>query len=116
MRNLERSPLEWVILALLVALVATNITFLILLRTGGPLVGLAFYLVLLAFAFRARQRDYRPVMVGGLVGLAVHVGEAATMGWSAYPVLVALNLVLPAALALSAWAAGRSPRRVAGDE
>ena len=116
MSSLERSPLDWVILGLLAALVVTNITFLILLRTGGPLIGLAFYLVLLALTFRARQRDHRSVMVGGLVGLAVHVVEAATMGWSVYPVLMALNLVLPAGLALAAWVADRGPRRVAGNK
>ena len=116
MSNLERSPLEWVILGLLAALVVTNITFLILLRTGGPLIGLAFYLVLLALTFCAGQRDHRSVMVGGLVGLAVHVVEVVMMGWSDYPVLMTLNLVLPAALALSAWAVGREPRRVAGNK
>ena len=116
MSNLERSPLNWVILGLLAALVVTNMTFLILLRTGGPLIGLAFYLALLALTFRARQRDHRSVMVGGLVGLARHVVEAATMGWSDYPVLVALNLVLPAALALSAWRADRGPRQVASSK
>ena len=68
MSNLERSPLDWVILGLLAALVVTNIAFLILLRTGGPLVGLAFYLVLLVLTLRARQRDHRLVMVGGLWG------------------------------------------------
>jgi membrane-bound metal-dependent hydrolase YbcI (DUF457 family) len=112
----ERSPLDWIILGLLAALVATNITFLILLRTGGPLIGLAFYLILLTLTLRARQPDHRLAMLGGLVGLVVHIVEAATMGWSAYPVLVTLNLILPATLALSAWAADRRPRRMASDE
>jgi membrane-bound metal-dependent hydrolase YbcI (DUF457 family) len=116
MSHLERSPLDWVILGLLAALVVTNLAFLILLRTGGPLIGLAFYLVLLALTFRARQRDHRSVMVGGLVGLAVHVVEAATMGWSVYPVLMVLNLVLPTGLALVAWVADRGPRQVAGNK
>jgi len=115
MSHLERSPLDWAILGLLAALVATNLAFLILLRTGGPLVGLAFYLILLAFTFRARQRDHRSVMFGGLLGLAVHVVEAATMGWSVYPILMVLNLVLPAGLALVAWVADRGPRRVSGN-
>jgi hypothetical protein len=113
MSHIERARLDWVILGLLAALVVTNVTFLILLRTGGPLIGLAFYLVLLALTFRAGQRDHRPVMVGGLVGLAVHGVEAAMMGRSDYPVLVVLNLILPAALALSAWGADRGPRRAA---
>jgi membrane-bound metal-dependent hydrolase YbcI (DUF457 family) len=116
MSHLERSPLDWAFRGLLAALVVTNITLLILLRTGGPLIGLAFYLVLLALTFRAKQRDYRLLMVGGLVGMAVHVVEAATMGWSAYPVLVALNLVLPAALAVSAWGTDPGPWQVAGDK
>jgi hypothetical protein len=116
MSNPGRSPLDWVILGLLAALVVTNVALLILLRTGGPLIGLGFYLVLLVLTFRARQRDHRLAMVGGLVGLVVHVVEVATMGWSDHPVLVALNLVLPAALALSAWAVDRGPQQVAGDK
>jgi hypothetical protein len=107
MSHLERSPQHWVILGLLVALVATNLTSLVLLRTGGPLIGLTFYLVLLAFSVRAGKRDRRSAMVGGLVGLAVHVVEVVTMGWSIYPVLMVLNLVLPAGLALVAWLADR---------
>jgi hypothetical protein len=97
-----RPSLAWVILGLLAALVATNAAFLLLQRTGGPLIGMVFYGTLLVLAWRGRQRDHRAVMVGGLVGLAVHVVEAATMGWSAYPVLMAFNLILPAALALVA--------------
>ena len=113
MSNPERSLPDWVVLGLLAALVATNVVLLILLRTGGPLIGLVFYLGLLVLSFRAKQRDHRQAMVGGLLGLAVHVVEVATMGWSVYPVLVALNLVLPAALVLSAWAADRGPHQMA---
>jgi hypothetical protein len=40
------------------------------------------------------------------VGLAVHVVEVVTIGWSAFPMLMALNLILPAVLALVAWFAG----------
>ena len=116
MRDVDRSPLEWVIIGLLATLVVTNMTLLALLRTGGPLIGVAFYLVLLALTIRTRPRDHRSLMAGGLVGLAVHVVEVATRGWSDYPVLVVLNLVLPAALALSAWAADQRPSRAAGHE
>jgi hypothetical protein len=116
MSHQERSPLDWVILGLLAALVVTNAAFLFLLRSGGPLIGLAFYLVLLALTFRAGQHGHRSVMVGGLVGLGVHGVEAATMGWSDYPALMVLNLVLPAGLALTAWSADREPRRVAGNK
>jgi hypothetical protein len=115
MSHLERSPLDWVILGLLAALVATNAAFLLLQRTGGPLIGLALYLVLLALTFRARQHGHRSVMVGGLVGLAVHGLEAAAIGWSDYPVLMALNLVLPAGLALAAWVTDQRPQQVAGN-
>jgi hypothetical protein len=114
MSHPERSLLAWVILGLLGALVVTNVALLILLWTGGPLIGLGFYLALLALGLRARQRDHRLMMVGGLLGLAVHVVEVATMGWSDYPTLVALNLALPAALALSAWAEDQR-LQVAGD-
>lgn len=111
----EKSPLDWVIISLLAALVATNIVFLLLLRAIGPLIGLGFYLVLLALSLRARQRDHRRVMAGGLVGLAVHVAEVVMMGWSDYPALLAFNLALPAALALSAWAVDRGPQRSASE-
>jgi len=106
--------LVWVTLGLLAALVVTNATFLVLLRTGGPLIGIAFYVALLTVARRGRQRDYRAAMVGGFMGLAVHVVEVVTMGWSAYPVLMALNLILPAVLALVAWLAGQRAQREDG--
>jgi hypothetical protein len=38
----RKTPLAWATLGLLAALVATNVAFLILLRTGGPLAGIAF--------------------------------------------------------------------------
>jgi len=105
MNRTERPSLAWVALGLLVALVATNATLLILLRTSGPLIGVVFYVVLLTRAWRGQRRDYRAAMVGGLVGLAVHVAEVVTIGWSAFPMLMALNLILPAMLALVAWLA-----------
>ena len=108
--------LAWVILGLLAALVATNAAFLLLQRTGGPLIGMVFYGVLLALAWRGRQRGYREIVFGGLVGLAVHVAEVITIGWSAYPVLMALNLILPATLALVAWVADRGPQQMAGSK
>lgn len=98
----RRPPLAWVALGLLAALVTTNAAFLALLQTGGPLIGLVLYAVLL---WRWRQRDYQAAVVGGLVGLAVHVVEVITTGWSAYPALMGFNLILPAALALTAWLA-----------
>jgi hypothetical protein len=104
----ERPPLAWVALGLLAALVVTNAVFMALLRTGGPLIGLTLYAVLL---WRWRQRDYRAAVVGGLAGLAVHVVEVVTTGWSAYPALMALNLILPAVLAPVAWLAGQRPRQ-----
>jgi hypothetical protein len=106
MSHPERSPLAWVGLGLLAALVATNATFLVLQRAGGPLIGMGFYGVLLVLAWRGWQRNRQTVMVGGLLGLAVHGVEVVALGWSAYPVLMALNLILPAALAGVAWAAG----------
>ena len=105
--NAKRPPLAWLALGLLAALVATNAVFLLLLRTGGPLIGLGFYAALLVIVWRRREPDWRPVMVGGLVGLAVHIVEVIVGGWMAYPLLVALNLILPAALVLVAWLAGR---------
>jgi lipopolysaccharide export LptBFGC system permease protein LptF len=48
------------------------------------------------------------------VGLTVHTAEVIAVGWSAYQVLMALNLVLPAALALAAWSAGRRMQRENG--
>jgi hypothetical protein len=95
----ERSPLARVAWGLLAALVVTNGVLLALLQTGGPLIGLVFYAFLL---WRWHKRDYRAGVIGGIVGLAVHVVEVATAGWSAYPILMVLNLALPATLALVA--------------
>jgi hypothetical protein len=105
MRNPERSPLDGIIVAVLVALLLTNLALYVRMRTGGPLIGLAFYLVLLAISLRQGKASHRPVMVGGLLGLVVHVVEVVTMGWPVYRALMALNLLLPAGLALAAWAA-----------
>ena len=104
--NAKRPPLAWLALGLLAALVATNAVFLLLLRIGGPLIGLVFYVALLVIVWRRRRPDWRPVMMGGLVGSAVHIVEVVVGGWTAYPLLVALNLILPAALVLVAWLAG----------
>jgi hypothetical protein len=101
-------------MGLLAALVATNVAFALLQRTGGPLIGMLFYGAMLVLARRGRQRDHRAVTVGGLVGLAVHLVEVTALGWAAYPVLVALSLVLPGALALAALVASRGPQHVAG--
>ena len=113
MSRTESPPLTWVALGLLAALVVTNVVSLALLRTGGPLIGLVLYAVLL---WRWRQRDYRAAVVGGLAGLAVHVVEVVTTGWSAYPALMALNLVLPAVLTPVAWSAGRRAQREDGSK
>jgi hypothetical protein len=94
----------------LAALVATNVAFLILLRTGGPLIGIVFYVLLLAIACRGQQHGSREVMVGSLVGLAVHIAEASVLGWTPYPGLMALNMILPAVLAPVAWLAGKRGR------
>jgi hypothetical protein len=107
MNSTRRPPLGWVIMGLLAALVATNVVLLALLRTGGPLIGGAFYTCLLVLAWRRRRRGHRSSMVGGLVGLAVHIVEVALAGWSAYPAWMALNLALPAALAVTAWRTDR---------
>jgi hypothetical protein len=105
--NKKRPPLAWVALGLLVALVAVNVVFLVLLRTGGPLIGIVFYAALLLGTWRRRRPDYQPAVVGGLIGLAVHIVEVILVGWTAYPLLMALNLALPAALAPLARLAGR---------
>ncbi|RLC75536.1 MAG: hypothetical protein DRJ03_08905 [Chloroflexi bacterium] len=112
MSRAEMPPLTWVALGLLAALAATNALFLALLQTGGPFIGLVLYAVLL---YRWQQRDYRAAVIGGLAGLAVHIVEVATVGWSDYPTLVTLNLILPAALAPVAWLVDRQARQ-ADDE
>ncbi len=95
-----RSRLTWAIRGLLATLIATNLWYLALLRSGGPLVGVAFYGVLLILTFR--QRYEHAAMVGGAIGLAIHVAEIALAGWSPYPVLMVLNLVLAMALLTAA--------------
>jgi hypothetical protein len=116
MSKTERPLLAWATLGLLAALVATNAAFLILLRTGGPLIGIAFYAFLFAVAYRGRQRNNRRLVLGGLIGLVVHAAEVIVVGWSARPALMGLNLALPALLAAVAGLAGRPTRPGAGDE
>jgi len=109
----EMPRLAWVTLGLLLALSVTNVIFLIVLRTGGPLFGVSLYTVLLVRARRGGRSDYRATMAGALVGTAVHVLELLALGWSPYPSLMALNLILPAVLAPVAWLADRELSRQA---
>ena len=44
----------------------------------------------------------------------MHVVEVVIIGWSPYPVLMALNLILPAVLMPVAWLAGRRAQREDG--
>jgi hypothetical protein len=104
MSETRRPSLAWVALGLLVALVATNVVFLALLRTSGPLIGLVFYCLV---TWRWHQRDYQGGVVGGGVGLVVHVVEVVIAGWTDFPLLMALNLILPAPLALISWLTSR---------
>jgi hypothetical protein len=74
----------------------------------GPLTGIVLYAALL---WRWERRDYRSAVVGGLTGLVAHVVEVTTTGWSAYPDLMALNLVLPALVVLVGWSVSRQARQ-----
>ena len=95
-----RPTLAWVVLGLLIGLVATNTIFLVLSRTVGPVIGLLFYC---AVIWRWHRRDYQAGTVGGLVGLVGHGVEVAIVGWAGFCLLLALNLILSALLALGSW-------------
>ena len=107
MKKERRTPLAQTVLVLLGALVVTNVAFLILVHAGGPFIGLTFYLILLIVIWRGRQPDYRPAAVGGFVGLVIHIVEVTLVGWTTYPLLMVLNLILPAALVPMAWLASK---------
>ena len=108
MSRKRQMPLARIALGLLATLVAINVISLALLQTGGPLTGLALYAVLL---WRWRRRDYQAAVVGGLAGLGVHAAEVVITGWSAHPMLMALNLILPAFLTPVAWIVDRRARQ-----
>ena len=108
MSRTEQPPLAWIAPSLLAALVITNGVFLALMQKGGPLIGLVLYAILL---WRWRRCDYQAVVVGALAGLAVHLMEVITMGWSTYPALMALNLILATALTPVAWVIARRARQ-----
>ena len=107
MKKERRTLLAKTILVLLGALVATNAAFLFLVRSSGPFIGLMFYLAMLVVTWRKRQPDYRPVVVGGFLGLVIHIVEVILVGWTIYPLLMILNLILPAVLVPAAWLAGK---------
>jgi hypothetical protein len=111
MKKERWTPLAQTVLVLLGALVVTNVAFLILVHTGGPFIGLTIYLILLIAIWRGRQPDYRPAAVGGFVGLVIHILEVILVGWTTYPLLMALNLILPAALVPAAWLANKDVLR-----
>jgi hypothetical protein len=103
--NRPTRPLSaWIALGLLAALLVTNVLLMILLQTGGPVVGLLLYSTLV---WRWNKGDFQAGLIGGIVGLLVHAVEIVITGWSTYPVLMALNLILPALLASAAWLADR---------
>jgi hypothetical protein len=102
-----RADLMWVIPGLLTAAVGTNMALLVLLRAGGALIGIVFYLALLGVLWYRKAHGLRAVTVGGLAGFVVHVAEVVWMGWSDYPALMVLNLLLPALMVFFAWTAGR---------
>ena len=83
MSGVEGARLDWTVRVLLALLVAANGMLLFLLRTGGSLIGFVFYVLL--FVVAACGSDRRAIMVGGLVGLGVHVAEVAVLGWPPYP-------------------------------
>jgi hypothetical protein len=93
----ERPPLAWIAVGLLIALVATNIVFLILSHKIGPLIGVVFYGVLV---WRWYLHKYQDGLVGGGIGLVVHLLEVILTGWDDYAVLLALNMIMPALLIL----------------
>ena len=107
-----RSRLDWIALGLLGALVTANALLLAIHRTGGPAIGIVLYAAVL---WRWLRGDYGAALIGGLIGMVVHVVEAVTMGWTRFPPLGALNLLLPAVLVPLAWARGRKAQRERGD-
>ena len=94
----KRPALAWLALGLLIALVATNVVFMILSRKVGPLIGIMFYGVLV---WRWYHHKYKDGLVGGGMGLVVHLLEVILAGWKDYAVLLALNMILPALLILA---------------
>ena len=100
----NRRPAAWAALAALVALVAANGVLAAPSRTLGPLAGILLYSALI---WRWLRRDYQAGIVGGGAGLVIHIIEVVGGGWTALPLLMALNLVLPALLGLMSWLAIR---------
>ena len=90
--------LAWLVPGLLIALVATNVVFMILSRKVGPLIGIMFYGVLV---WRWYRHKYKDGLVGGGMGLVVHLLEVILAGWKDYAVLLALNMILPALLIMA---------------
>ena len=78
-----------------------------LLRSGGPLIGAGFYLILLIITCRSRKSGYQPVILGGIAGFIVHIVEVILMGWTPYPPFMILNLIFPIILLGVAISAGR---------
>lgn len=107
----KRTVFDWAALAALSGLMAVNGALGLLLRTGGPLIGLACYGALLVVAWRSQGDSWHTLAIGSIVGLLLHVVEVIVWGWSEQAILMGLNLLLPAVLAILAWLAGRQRRR-----
>jgi hypothetical protein len=96
-----------VLVFVLGTLVVVNLLFWVVVRTGGPLIGAGFYLVLLILTCRGGSPGNRNLILGGIAGFTFHLLEIILVGWSPFPFLMILNLFLPILLILVALLAGK---------
>ncbi len=98
-----------VTIVLLFSLTATNALWLIVNWQGGPLIALAFYLVIsLLCAFK---RHYQAGVIAGIIGFAIHIIELLRLGTNQLAgidqFLFYTNLILPIPLIITSYLASR---------
>jgi len=96
-----------VVLVILIILVTINSAWFLINKHSGPFWGLIAYTIILILCLR--QHDFRAGIVGGLLGLSVHLYELVILGvedLTSFELLFfLLNLIFPLLLMFSSYRA-----------
>ena len=110
------SPSGIITIAFLLSLAIINSVWLIASSHGGPLIALAFYLVI-SFLCLKRQH-FQAGVIAGILGFGIHIYELFVLGTSELigidKVYFYVNLILPIPITITSYLA--SPKGSAGHE
>jgi len=98
-----------IVMVFLISLVVVNAVWLIVNWHGGPLIALAFYIVV---SFRClRKQDLKAGVIAGIIGFGIHLFELIGLGTSQLTGINLFffftNLILPIPLTITSYLASR---------